>query len=497
MTFCTSTTDPMAEYLADPLFRDAYLDAVCRDYEERSRFIDEDDLLHPDACTPAQGQEAFDAFLDIDHLARRQRALVAEQDHMIDQLLTRAGAGPEPWVGPDPALDPAWRDPRDRDVATVRRHRREFAVRAAAADLATRLRVSENTIRCRAHRARVLSRRCPLTWRAYLDGDITEQNAATAATLVDTLPARAPEAWHEFDETLADAATSLAPGRFRTRARAVRERVHPTSLTERRARAMEDRGVWIRPDLDGMATLTALLPAEKAHALDDLLESHARHLAGRSGDTRTVEHIRADVFCDLSATTSATCDVADDPRSRPGNGITATVNLTIPALTLLGRSDEPATLDGYGPIDIDTARELAGTATSFVRVLTHPVTSTTLDVDRKTYRIPADLRRWLRVHHPTCVFPGCQKPAGRCDIDHRKRWSDGGTTSAENTAPLCERHHVLKDETLWRLHRATKTGTTTGSDARAATGNDAGTAVGELSWISPSGNTIPEDPPPF
>ena len=489
MKFYTSTTDPMAEHFADPSFREAYLDAVCRDFEERAQFIDEDDLLYPDDCTPEQGQEAFEAFLDIDHLARRQRALVAEQDHMIDQLLARAEADPEPWVGPDPTLDPAWRDPRDRDTATVRRHRREFAVRAAAADLATRLRVSENTIRCRAHRARVLSRRCPLTWRAYLAGDITEQNATTAATLVDTLPARTPETWREFDESLADAAASLAPGRFRTRARAVRERVHPTSLTERRARAMEDRGVWIRPDLDGMATLTALLPAERAHAVDDLLEKHARHLVGQSDDTRTVEQIRADAFCDLLATTSTTFGDDARPSNSNSTGITATVNLTIPALALLGRSDEPATLDGYGPIDIDTARELAGAATSFVRVLTHPVTGTVLDVDRKTYRIPSDLRRWLRVHHPTCVFPGCQKPTDRCDIDHRKRWSDGGTTSAENTAPLCERHHVLKDETRWQLRRATSTGT--------GTGTGTGTTTGALSWISPSGNTVPEDPPPF
>lgn len=58
--------------------------------------------------------------------------------------------------------------------------------------------------------------------------------------------------------------------------------------------------------------------------------------------------------------------------------------ITVPVMTLLVESDEPATLDGYGPIDLDTAKCLAGSATSCIRVLTHPVTGTVLDVDRTT-----------------------------------------------------------------------------------------------------------------
>lgn len=43
-------------------------------------------------------------------------------------------------------------------------------------------------------------------------------------------------------------------------------------------------------------------------------------------------------------------------------GIRPRVLVTVPALTLLGVSDEPATLEGYGPIDHDTAMRLAATA---------------------------------------------------------------------------------------------------------------------------------------
>ncbi|KLD32827.1 hypothetical protein TB15x_23065, partial [Xanthomonas perforans] len=83
-----------------------------------------------------------------------------------------------------------------------------------------------------------------------------------------------------------------------------------------------------------------------------------------------------------------------------------TVVVTVPALTLLGRDDTPATLDGYGPIDLDAARRLAGEASSWIRVLTHPVTGVPLALDRTRYRVTTALRRWLGVTSPTCVFPG-------------------------------------------------------------------------------------------
>lgn len=37
-----------------------------------------------------------------------------------------------------------------------------------------------------------------------------------------------------------------------------------------------------------------------------------------------------------------------------------------------------------------------------------------------------------------------------CDIDHTRRWVDGGATCPCNTAPLCCRHHRTKDTYDWR-----------------------------------------------
>lgn len=79
---------------------------------------------------------------------------------------------------------------------------------------------------------------------------------------------------------------------------------------------------------------------------------------------------------------------------------------------------------------------------------------TVLDVDRTTYRPPADLVRWLRVRDQTCRFPGCARRAARCDLDHTDDWASGGRTAFDNLAHLCRAHHRLKLETSWSVrHR--------------------------------------------
>lgn len=440
--------------------------------------IDESDLYDPevdaffadpDSVAPTSGDDAITAAMnDLAMVTVRQRMLIAEQYRAIDSILRDAEADPESWVGPDPTIDPGWTGPRERSAAAVRRERREFAVRAAAADIAVRLRMSESVVRSRAERAAILRDRMPRLWASFLGGAVCEQNAVTAAQLAASLPDDG-ETWDAFDQRVWESAGSLTPPKFRVRARAARERVHPESIEERHRRAAEDRRVWLTPDLDGMATLSVFAPAVKAEEAMRSVDAIARHLAAQEGEGRTLAQLCADAVLDLVA--------YGETESTPAAFRAVSVAVTIPALTLLGESDEPSSLDGYGPIDLETARRLAGEASSWVRVLTHPVSGTVLDVDRKTYRVPADLRRRLGVTHPTCVFPGCFRPARECDIDHRVDWQHGGPTSAENLAPVCESHHRLKHGSLWTLERD----------------SDAGT----MRWVSPSGHEADADPPPF
>jgi hypothetical protein len=453
-----------------------HISAIDHRDEDPTRFLDERDVLPPGEVPPpiegasdiwANGAAHSAAAAALEDVSIRMNALIAEQYASISAMLEDAQRCPDPWVGPDPTLDPGWVDPRDRSAAEVRRERREIAVRATVADIATRLHVSETTVRTRATLAGTLRARCPQVWDGFRSGWIVEQNAVTAARLAASLPDVA-EVWTAFDDRIAEAAASAPPGAFRLRARNARERVHPESVDERHRRAAADRRVWLEPELDGMTLLSALLPAADAAAAFGRVDADARHLHDQRDETRTLAQLRADALVDLlsSGRTEAT-----------GRAPRATIAITVPVMTLLGRSDEPAMLDGYGPIDIDTAKRLAGEAASWVRILTHPVTGTVLDVDRTTYRVPKALRRWLGVQHPVCVFAGCARPAKDCQIDHRLDWQFGGKTAGTNLAPLCEPHHVVKTESEWTLHRDPATGATW--------------------WISPTGRRVETDPPPW
>ncbi|WZH36820.1 MAG: DUF222 domain-containing protein [Microbacterium enclense] len=607
---------------------------------------------------------------ELDHQVRERHRATAAEYRLIGLLLRSAAADPVPWVGPDPTLDLGGSDSRRRTAAAVRRDRRDMAERAVVAEIATRLRLSEQTVRTRAAHAEMLQNRCPEVWKAFSRGLLSERHAVESARLATSLPdevsgetsagsddpdpdATPPgvaddadaaglldgimpspasssddsedalsdpethESWRAFDEGALDRALRLPPARFTVAARALRERVHSESIEARHRRAARDRGVWLTPELDGMATLTALLPADRAHDALARVDRIARHLRVAPDEQRTLAQLRADAAADLLTSDApisaratigagappvagarpegapAVADVgpaagvahvtgagptagvppvagagpaAGVPRAagagpaagappvagaplvtgaRPAAGVARvmgagpaagappatgappvagsppvggdrvaadasettdvsapgaahgepgresrmptssavrpdrrpTVVVTVPALTLLGAGTEPATLDGYGPIDLDTARRLAGEARSWVRILTHPLTGAPLALDRSTYRVPTALRRWLGVTSPTCVFPGCGRPARDCDLDHLTAWSDGGGTDDDNLAPECRHHHRLRHESRWGPSRDPDTG--------------------EMRWTSPLGAEVAEDPPPF
>ena len=93
------------------------------------------------------------------------------------------------------------------------------------------------------------------------------------------------------------------------------------------------------------------------------------------------------------------------------------------------------------------------------RLVTDPASGVVIDVGRTRYRPPAGLADLVRARDRACVFPTCQTPAERCDIDHLTAWSQGGTTSLDNLATLCEAHHRLKHTPGWALTRDQASGT--------------------------------------
>jgi len=93
------------------------------------------------------------------------------------------------------------------------------------------------------------------------------------------------------------------------------------------------------------------------------------------------------------------------------------------------------------------------------RLITDPASGTVVDVGRTRYRPPAGLADLVRARDRACVFPTCQTPSERCDIDHLTAWSQGGTTSLDNLVVLCQAHHRLKHTPGWALTRDNTSGT--------------------------------------
>ena len=124
--------------------------------------------------------------------------------------------------------------------------------------------------------------------------------------------------------------------------------------------------------------------------------------------------------------------------------------VTVPVMTLLGRDDAPAMLEGTTPIPAELARDLAAGAPTWLRILTDPITGAPCDAVAESYAPTAQMRLQLRMRHPVCAVPGCGRPTRLAaeddhileyDHEHPER---GGPTSLANLHRLCWQHHQMK-----------------------------------------------------
>lgn len=360
-----------------------------------------------------------------------------------------------------------------------------LSVRSMAAELACAVGMSDRTIQQRMADAATLRDRFPATFEHLRQGRFSRPHAQ----VVLDEGVRLPEGRAQYEKVVLERSPGLTVGALRAVAKAIAEGLDPVSIAERHANAREARRVMIRDAEDGMAELWALLPAVLAHGIHDRLTQQARSVreagapgvAGAPGeaeggadpDERTLDQLRADVLCDVLLTGHATTADIDRDGLDVHRAFRATVQISIPVLTLIGASDAAATLNGRIPIDPETARSIAGAATIWDRVLTDPCTGDVLALDR---RFPSqNQRRHLRARDEHCRFPGCRQPVWRCDVDHTIDFRYGGPTQHCNLAHLCRRHHTLKGESSWRVEQR---------------------SGGVLVWSSPLGRTYVDRPPP-
>jgi len=260
---------------------------------------------------------------------------------------------------------------------------------------------------------------------------------------------------HFFDPDAPHPARGAAPGelvpsRFRAKVRNWRERHHPESIEKRHTKGFKDRRMEYAPDRDGMAWVSLYLPGDTACAIWNRTTAIARGLQGPN-ETRTLTQLRPDIAATLLLGTGTATEFSKAPMPR------ADVLVTVPVFSLLGLTDEPAELDGLGPIPASMARKLvADGADSFYRVLVDPRDGAPLEIGRKNYRLTETIKRWIRMRDAKCTFPGCTNHTPDNEADHLQAWEHGGTTGTSNLAQLCPKHHRLKHHSRWTPDPATK-----------------------------------------
>lgn len=180
----------------------------------------------------------------------------------------------------------------------------------------------------------------------------------------------------------------------------------------------------------------------------------------------------------------------------------AQILVTVPLLGLLGLTTEPAELEGHGPISTEVARRLLIDASSFLRVLTDPVTGKTLATSPDTYRVSKKMRLTLQARDKNCQFPGCPRHVFDTDLDHLIAWDHGGTSTEDNLEHLCRKHHLIKhfkdNKDRTGKTRPPKNHRLAGTKLRGWTPHT--TPDGTIGWTSPTGRYYPppprETPPP-
>jgi hypothetical protein len=281
------------------------------------------------------------------------------------------------------------------------------------------------------------------------------------------------ECWAEAAGTSAIAGRDLSPAgviaadkTLDADARWLRTHGMPGSHDQRRAAAFLAR-LTNRP-------LTALLPQHSA------TPGIPETAPGRAADTSATTT--------PATTTPATSTPATS--TPPAGALGGTVNLTMPASAWLGLSDAPGEAGGFGAVDAGTCRDLAAAlaanpATRWCVTLVSPdgrpvahgcaragpgppgtgqrswlatVTITPIETGTCSHRRESTgyhpsptLRHIIKIRSPRCGYPGCRRPAVRCDDDHTIPYHKGGRTCECNLHPLCRRHHQTKQASGWHL----------------------------------------------
>ena len=203
----------------------------------------------------------------------------------------------------------------------------------------------------------------------------------------------------------------------------------------------EGRRLSIAKHSDGSITGRFDLDAvggEKVQAIESIVQADRP-----KGDLRTRAQQNADALVQL-------CD------NQLAAGSLPTLRTVKPHVVLTLHVDDladpgtgkGAAQTGFGAlISAERARWLACDAV-VSRIVMGP-DGTPLDLGREHRVVSPALRRAVVQRDKHCVFAGCGAPHHWADVHHLVHWINGGETSLENSALLCERHHTKVHHGFW------------------------------------------------
>ena len=174
--------------------------------------------------------------------------------------------------------------------------RLEWVMRAFVSEVGAREHLSDEMAGRLVDKSRMLVGELPGTLEALGSARISYRHAQVIISQARTLPVSARAG---FEEAVLPEAALLPAGKFRKVAVRAREYLHPESIQVRSRTAREERYLGFDPAADGMAWVTAYLPADRAQALFNRVTTIAKSLQQLDGETRTLPQIRADVASDL------------------------------------------------------------------------------------------------------------------------------------------------------------------------------------------------------
>jgi hypothetical protein len=354
----------------------------------------------------------------------------------------------------------------------------EFCV----AELGTTLGISSTAAKKLIGHALELRHRLPRLWAQVHAGQVPAWRArAVADTTIHTTPALTREAAGFVDAQVAAVAGRIGTAQLdRLVAETIRRydlaTADPASDPEDGWQHVDPRHVTVdTDDVHYAGTLRIEAEVDIADALD-LDRAIAHHAATQAalGSLLPLDARRAKALGDLARTQTALDLLTGEPdpdRVSPDTDADADEPRLPAARAVVIHTHFDASFSGdttvFGPTGrMENGQRLvlleqiqSWCTDTRTEVTIKPVIDLNTELSAQVYKVPADIREQVQLRDRTCVFPGCARPARRCDVDHiiaydHEADAEGrpqpGPTTTSNLACLCRFHHRLKTHSAWR-----------------------------------------------